>query len=107
MDRPMLVTFLFVAVYITLLELRRALWLIPPLALVWANCHGGFFMGWVVLLIYCVETIPIGTRWSFLGTREMSPGDRRCLWLVTTCAIAASAINPNGLAVISILFRYR
>jgi hypothetical protein len=106
-DRPMLVTFLFVAIFITLLELRRALWLIPPLALVWANCHGGFFMGWVVLLIYCVETIPIGTRWSFFRTREMSPGDRRRLWLVTACAIAASAINPNGLAVISILFRYR
>lgn len=106
-DRPMIVTFLFVAVFITLLEFRRAPWLLPALAWVWANCHGGFFLGWVVLVVYCVETLPIGARWSFLRTRTMLPRDRRRLWLVTACAIAVSALNPNGLAVVSILFRYR
>jgi hypothetical protein len=107
-DRPMIVTFLFSAAFITLVEFRRALWLLPPLALVWANCHGGFFLGWVVLLVYCVaEALPVGTRWSVFKTRSMAPREARRLWLVTACAIAASALNPNGLAVVSILFRYR
>jgi hypothetical protein len=105
-DRPVIISFFFVAVFMTLLELRRFVWAIPALALIWANCHGGFFLGWVVLLIYCSETL-LPTRWKFLPAREMAPNERRRLWLVTASAIAASAINPNGLGVISTLFRYR
>jgi hypothetical protein len=104
-DRPMIVTFLLIAVFMTLLEFRRALWAIPPLALIWANCHGGFFMGWVVLLVYCAETLPIS--WSRDRSRPMPAGDRRKLWLVTACAIAISGLNPNGFGVIGTLFRYR
>ena len=91
-DRPALVSFFFVAVFLTLLEFRRFLWSIPALALLWANCHGGFFLGWVVLIAYCAN---------------ISSRDRRRIWLVTLCAIAASAINPNGLGVIRTLLLYR
>ena len=99
-DRPGIVSFLGVAVFVTLLELRRGLWLLPVLALLWANCHGGFPLGWVVLLAYAVDTLPFrrGTAWT---------PDSRQLWLVTACAIAASAINPNGFAVLSTIFDYR
>jgi hypothetical protein len=99
-DRPALVTFLFVAVFVTILELRFALWALPPLALIWANCHGGFFLGWVVLLAYCVETLPLG-KWL------RRAGDARRLWLVTICTIGASLINPNGIAVVRTLIEYR
>lgn len=91
-DRPTLVTFLGVAVFVTLLELRVAIWLLPPLALLCANCHGGFFLAWVVLLAYCAE-------WR-------AP-DRRRLWLVTACSIGVSGINPNAFGVLSTLFRYQ
>jgi hypothetical protein len=94
-DRPALVTFLFVAVFVTLLETRRAPWALPPLALLWANCHSGFFLGWVVLLAYCAE--------SWTRPRE----DRRRLWLVAACSIAASLINPNGFAVLNTLLKYQ
>jgi len=87
-DRPSLVTFLFVAAFVTLLELRRALWVLPALALVWSNCHGGFFLGWLVLLAYAI-------------------GKDRRLWLVTACSIAVSGLNPNGFGVLSTLFQYR
>jgi hypothetical protein len=99
-DRPGIVSFLGVAVFVTLLELRRGLWLLPVLALLWANCHGGFPLGWVVLLAYAVDSLPFrrGTIWT---------PDSRQLWLVTACAIAASAINPNGFAVLSTIFDYR
>jgi hypothetical protein len=106
-DRPMLVSFLFVAIFITLLEFRRALWALPPLALVWANCHGGFFLAWVVLLVYCAESIPFIARVKFLRVREMTASERRRMWLVTACAIAASGLNPSGFGVVSTLLRYR
>ena len=89
-DRPGVITFLGVAGFITLLETRRYWWALPPLALLWANCHGGFFLGWLVLLAYAVE---------FRSNRRF--------WLIAGCTIAASAINPNGLAVLSILAAYR
>jgi hypothetical protein len=91
-DRPALISFLGVAVFVTLLELRRGLWALPPLALLWANSHGGFFLGWIVLLAYCARP-PL---------RE-----NRQLWLVTACAIAASGINPNGFGIVSTVLAYR
>jgi hypothetical protein len=99
-DRPALVTFLFVAVFVALLELRYALWALPALAAVWANSHGGFFLGWAVLLAYCVETLPVGKLWK-------RAEDSRRLWLVTACTIAASGLNPNGFGVVSTLVEYR
>jgi hypothetical protein len=106
-DRPLIVSFLFVTVFITVLEFRRALWLLPPLALVWANCHGGFFLAWVVLLVYCAESIPFITQWKFLKARVMTASERRRMWLVTACSIAASGVNPSGFGVVSTLLRYR
>lgn len=99
-DRPGLVSFLGVAVFVSLLELRRGWWLLPPLALLWANCHGGFPLGWVVLLAYCAGTLP------FLPGVTWTPESRK-LWLVTACAIAASAINPNGFGVVTTMLAYR
>ncbi|SPE34123.1 conserved membrane hypothetical protein [Candidatus Sulfopaludibacter sp. SbA6] len=99
-DRPGVVSFLGVAVFVSLLELRRGWWALPPLALLWANCHGGFFLGWVVLLAYASETLPLwpGTAW---------PRGSRRLWLVTVCAMGASGINPNGFGVLSTVLAYR
>jgi hypothetical protein len=99
-DRPGLVSFLGVAVFVTLLELRRGWWMLPPLLLLWSNCHGGFLLGWVVLLAYCAETLP-------LLSRATPVRDTRRLWLVTACAIAASGINPNGFGVLSTILAYR
>jgi MFS family permease len=88
-DRPALVTFLGVAVLVTLLELRRWRWAAPVLMLIWANCHGGFFLGWVVLLAYCAGE------------------DRRRLWPVAASSIAISGLNPNGFGVLPTLLDYR
>jgi hypothetical protein len=99
-DRPGVISFLGVAVFVSLLELRRGWWALPPLALLWSNCHGGFLLGWVVLLAYCAETLPLRPSATW-------PRDSRRLWLVTACAIAASGINPNGFGVVSTVFAYR
>ena len=99
-DRPGVVSFLGVAIFVTLLELRRGWWALPLLAVLWSNCHGGWVLGWVVLLAYCVETAP-------LGSRTATQPDRRRLWLVTACAMAASGLNPNGFGAVSTLLAYR
>lgn len=99
-DRPGVVSFLGVAVFVCLLELRRGWWALPPLALLWANCHGGFLLGWLVLLAYCAE--------SLLPRRATAHApDRRRLWLVTALAIGVSGINPNGFGVVSTVLAYR
>jgi hypothetical protein len=99
-DRPAIVTFIGVALFVTLLEMRRFLWALPALALIWANCHGGFFLGWIVLLAYCVDTIPIGPN-------RITTHERARLWLVTGASIAVSGLNPNGFGVLATLAAYR
>jgi len=91
-DRPGIVTFLCVAVFIVVLEHRRGLWWLPLVSLLWANSHGGFILGWLVLAAYCAE---------------IHVEDRRRIWLVSLCCVAASFINPNGYGVISAYLGYR
>ena len=56
-DRPSILSYVFTALFIAIFEEGRWLWLLPPLALVWANCHGGFFLGWVVCGAYSAEAL--------------------------------------------------
>jgi hypothetical protein len=94
-DRPSILSYFFVALWIALFEDRRRLWLLPPLALVWANCHGGFFLGWVVAGAYAAEALV-----------RRAPDARRLLaW--SAAAVLASALNPNGYFAVAALFRYR
>jgi hypothetical protein len=86
-DRPAFVSFLGVAAFLAILETRRLVWALPAIALVWANCHGGFFLGWIVLAAYVVR-------------------DRRLL-PVAALTIAASLANPNSYRVLAVLAAYR
>jgi hypothetical protein len=94
-DRPSLLSYAFPFSFIAILETRRRLWLLPILALIWANCHGGFFLGWVVCAAYCAEA---------LLTR--APDARRIL-AFSGAAVLASGLNPNGFNVVSTLVSYR
>ncbi len=86
-DRPALITFLLVAVFVWILECGRPLWLLPALSVVWANSHGGFFLGWVILAIYTLT-------------------DRR-LWRVALISVAVSGLNPSFFRIVEILAAYR
>jgi hypothetical protein len=91
-DRPSILSYVFTALFIAIFEEDRWLWLLPPLALVWANCHGGFFLGWVVCGAYGAEAL-LGRRWRVAA--------------FAAAAVLASLANPNGWAVVNTLFRYR
>jgi hypothetical protein len=94
-DRPTLISYLLVMVFALCLESRRALWLLPPLAVIWANCHGGFFLGWVVCGAYCLEAI-----------LRRDPARNRLL-LVSGVTVLVSGLNPNGFSIVPTLLRYR
>jgi hypothetical protein len=98
LDRPYLITFLLLAATIAILEhsseYRSRLWLLPPLFLIWANCHGGFFLGWVVLAAYCAEAL-----WQRRHFRRLA------IW--SAVAVLLSGVNPNGFRIVQVLAYYR
>lgn len=99
-SRPFLVTFVFLAVTMAILERRRWMWALVPLFIFWANCHGGYFMGWVMLGGYCGEAL-------LQRLRKLPVEGERQLWMVSTASILASGLNPNGFRAIEIMFLYR
>ena len=98
-DRPYQITYVLIVATILILEYRRWMWLLPPMFLFWANCHGGFFMGFVVLGTYCAESL-----WQRLRGKPAA-GERR-LWLVTAVCVPAAFLNPNGFQTLYILLAY-
>lgn len=94
-DRPSILSYVFTAAFIAIFESRRRLWLLPVLAILWANCHGGFFLGWFVCGAYCAEDL----------LRRSS--DTRRVLLSSALAVALSGINPNGFAAVLTVLRYR
>jgi hypothetical protein len=99
-DRPQYVTYVFLAITILILESRKRLWVLPPLLLIWANCHAGFIMGWVVMGAYCGESL-------YYRLRGKPVEDERRLWIMCVGAILISGLNPNVYNVIPVLRYYR
>lgn len=94
-DRPGILSYVFTAIFVAILESRRRLWLLPVLAVLWANCHGGFFLGWIVCGAYAVEALV-----------RRAPDARRIL-LMGGLAVLLSGLNPNGFAALVTVLRYR
>jgi hypothetical protein len=99
-SRPFLITFVLLAVTMAVLERRRWMWALVPVFVVWANSHGGYFMGWVMLGAYCGEALIQRLR------KRPVEGEKQ-LWMVTAACFLASALNPNGFRVIEIMLLYR
>ncbi len=97
--RPHLFSYLFVLIFLYVLECKpRALWLLPILSVVWMNLHGIEYP--VMLLIigaYAAELL-----WQRLKKRE---GDRFCARLIIFgCCGAAVVITPHGSKLLGIPF---
>ena len=94
-DRPSILSYVFTAAFLAILEGRRRLWLLPVLALLWANCHGGFFLGWIVCGAYAVDAVA-----------RRAP-DRKRVLIAGAAAVLVSGINPNGFAALATVLAYR
>jgi hypothetical protein len=99
-DRSYLFTFFFLALSLAVLEARKAIWILPAIALIWANCHGGFFLQWIAIGAYCAESL-------WLRYRKQPQTGERTLWIVLAASIAAAGLNPNGYRVFEVLEYFR
>lgn len=108
-ERPHLFTYLFLAALIAVLDLAaagrtRLLWGIPPLVLLWANLHGGFFSALILMgavWIGCLIDVRCGTDPGSGSARLVRP-----LPLVILLSMVAASANPQGPAILVYPLRY-
>ncbi len=95
--RPQIISFLFVAALdFWLLRSPHRQWLLIPFFALWANLHGGWFWGFLLLAAHIAGLFVQ----SFFQPEEQTPLRRQALSLLGWSALSALAIglNPNGLS---------
>jgi hypothetical protein len=99
--RPQILSFALTGLFIWALETRR-LWLLPIAMAVWANLHGGFAIG---LILIAVKLLGDGLK--LLGKLRIAIQEKREEWrnwvrLAGTGAVSAAAVslNPHGPAML-------
>jgi hypothetical protein len=98
--RPQLLGYLFLIVTLIVLRrfrqgLRKGIWILPLIFLLWTNTHGTFVLGFGVLGIYWLSGLrefEVGGIYSRLWT----PRERRQLELIALLCLVASVITPYG-----------
>jgi hypothetical protein len=100
--RPHSFTFLGTAVFCLVLDdwrrgrlSQRWLWVLPPAMALWANLHGGFLVGLLLLATY----LGADTVRRLFGARETAAGAERSLRElvpVALLALVATCLNPVG-----------
>ena len=89
------ISFLFFVLYLYILKKSknnyRILWTIPVINIIWANCHGGFSIGIVLVLLYAIG--------EWLNKNNSKP---YFITFVLTCL--TTLINPYGIKYIYFIF---
>ena len=96
-DRPQVVSYLLLALLLLGLTWARrhrgVLWGTPLLFAFWANVHGSFLLGLVVLLLeVVVATVPVNVG----RIRTLEPLPRRPVLLALGGAVVGTFLNPFG-----------
>ncbi len=87
--RPFLFSYLFVSIFLFLLQKYRheanhkLLWVLPVLQIVWVNCSKGYFFGPLLIGLMAISELLEGKR------------DKR-IWLVLLLTLGASCLSPEG-----------
>ena len=79
----------------------RKIWLLPILIILWVNLHGGFLLGFLLLLVYWLDAVSTWLRLRESRIEEslqkITAGKRsRDLLFVALVSFAASLVNPYG-----------
>jgi hypothetical protein len=94
--RPHLFSFVAVVILLDMLEGRRRRPVLPCAALfvIWANLHGGFVYGWVLIGLYLV-----GSLGELLWSDDKEPWRERVRYYRTmlVTAMTVTVLNPYGL----------
>jgi tetratricopeptide (TPR) repeat protein len=99
MERPHILTYLNVAVFLLLLARRRSgrrtpLWIFVPIQILWANLHGGFILGPAIVALAATGAALDQTMSP--PPREALAREARSLALLSLVLLAASVVNPYG-----------
>jgi hypothetical protein len=104
-ERPQLFSFIFFAAVLFLLERikgdpedRPSLFFLPLSMLVWANMHGGYALGIMIILLYIALE---GLKFSHPSLRPLSGEAYKRLVLAGIAAILISFVNPGAYHVFS------
>jgi hypothetical protein len=102
--RPHHFTYLLLATYLALLKrYRRRAWLhllvLPLLGLLWANLHGAFFIGVIVMLVHAVGELVHSRRHA-----PRSPLLPLTLFGCIALFVVATFVNPYGVRLWSFIF---
>jgi hypothetical protein len=84
---------------------RRLLWL-PPVMLLWANLHGGFVLGFMLLGIYVLADTLTCIKCSQLEQRRTSRRRAGILLAISLACFLASLINPYGFRLHIHVYKY-
>lgn len=99
--RPHLFTLLFVAVFYYAIERSRSgssrwLWLLPPVAALWTNIHGGFVIGLVIVGAYLAGELAAAALSADQHLRQSHLRAALRYVAVLSMSLAATLINPYG-----------
>ncbi len=94
--RPQMFTLVLLGALLALLardnyRRRTQLWLVVPLMALWANLHGGFFIGLATLALYSA----VAGLCDFVAGEGWWRGAK--LFMLTVAAAVATLVNPYGL----------
>jgi hypothetical protein len=96
LTRPHILSWLLFTLFLLVLEdyrrtsRRRTLWLLLPLMVAWANLHGAFIYGLVLIALYFIGAVLEGERRRAIE-----------LFVFTILVILASFVNPVGPAMLT------
>ncbi len=98
--RPQLVGYLLLIGELLILhagQTRRALWFLalPPLFMLWINCHGSFFLGLIIASLYLGFSF-LEFRFGLLTCAKWSKDRSTFLGIAIALSIAALFVNPIG-----------
>jgi hypothetical protein len=99
--RPRVFTILFASIYLALLGRftrgvkERWIWLLIPLMILWANLHGGFFIGLALIGLTAVGMVLDYWSGVLAEPESLRPRLRRLALLFAGCVLAGM-VNPYG-----------
>lgn len=108
--RPQLAT--YVCFFLTLVLVReaehgrrKALWALPPLFALWANCHGGFLAGAAVFAAWWTVQMFQALRTLLSASSDAARDSIIELVLAAAASAAATLLTPYGTELIAFLLR--
>jgi hypothetical protein len=98
--RPQMIGYFFLVLTLIVLERfrqghARAIWLLPPLFMLWVNTHGSFVFGLLTLGVYWASGM-VRVRWGDLESKLWTAGERLRLAVVFLLSLIAITITPYG-----------